>query len=148
MRTAIALANLHICLVYSEPSSQFKILIMWPKWRLDAFYASSEDSGESAQFHRLTLAFVTVQNLFCCIKCWFVCFTRQQWILWWVCTFGQAKTLDNEISIKISCAGSEGSWGSTRLHRLAWAFVTVSKISCAGWNGDFCYVYVTSECCC
>ena len=28
---------------------------------------------------------------------------------------------------QISCAGSEGSWESAHLHRLAWAFVTVSK---------------------
>ena len=31
------------------------------------------------------------------------------------------------INIKISCAGSKGSWEYARLHRLAWAFYTVSK---------------------
>ena len=89
--------------------------------------ASSEGSGKSAHLHRLTLAFFTVQNLLCCLKWRFVCYSRQQLILWWVCIFAQAKSLDNAISIRISCAGSEGSWESARLHRLAWAFVTVSK---------------------
>ena len=89
--------------------------------------ASSEGSGESAHLHRLTLAIVTVQNLLCCLKWQFVCYSRQQRILWWVCIFAQAKSLDNAISIKISCAGSEGSWEFARLHRLAWAFVRVSK---------------------
>ena len=56
------------------------------------FCASSEGSGESAHLHRLTLAFVTVQNLFCCLKWRFVCYSRQQRILWWVCTFPQAVT--------------------------------------------------------
>ena len=89
--------------------------------------ASSEGSGESAHLHRLTLAFVTVQNLLCFLKWRFVCYSRQQRILWWICTFAQAKSLDNAISFKTSCAASEGSWESSRLHRLAWAFVTVSK---------------------
>ena len=89
--------------------------------------ARSEGSGESAHLHRLTLAFVTVYNLLCCLKWRFVCYSRQQLVLWWVCIFAQAKSLDNAISIKISWAGSEGSWESSRLHRIAWAFVTVSK---------------------
>ena len=91
------------------------------------FCASSEGDGESAHLHRLTLAFVTVQNLVCCLKLRFVYYSRQQRILWWVCTFGQAKSLDNVINIKIPCAGSKGSWQSARLHRHAWAFFTVSK---------------------
>ena len=76
---------------------------------------------------RLTLAFVTVQSLLCCLKWRFVCYSRQQRILWWVCTFAQTKALDNVINIKISCAGSKGSWESARLHRLAWSLFTVSK---------------------
>ena len=56
------------------------------------FCASSEGSGESAHLHRLALAFVTVQNLLCCLKWRFVCYSRQQRILWWVCTFAQAVT--------------------------------------------------------
>ena len=91
------------------------------------FCASSEGSGESAHLHRLTLAFVTVQNLSCCLKWRFVCYSHQQRILCWFCTFAQAKPLDNVINIKISRAGSNGSWKSARLHRLAWAFFTVSK---------------------
>ena len=82
------------------------------------FCTSSGGSGESAHLHRPTLAFVAVQNLLCCLK-WFVCYSRQRWILWWVCTFAQAKSLNNVINIKISCAGSKGSWKSARLHRLA-----------------------------
>ena len=77
-----------------------------------SFCASSEGSGESAHLHRLTLAFVAVQNLLCCLKWRFVCYSRQQRILWWVCTFVQVKSLDNVINIKISCAGSKGSWES------------------------------------
>ena len=56
------------------------------------FCASSEGSGECAHLHRLTLAFVTVQNLLCCLKLRFVCYSRQLRILWWVCTFAQAVT--------------------------------------------------------
>ena len=36
-------------------------------------------------------------------------------------------SLDNVISTKISCAGSEGSGESAHLHRLAGTFVTVPK---------------------
>ena len=99
----------------------------WLKWRLNAFCASSEGSGKSAHLHMLTIAFVTVQNLLCCLEWRFVCYSRQQRILWWVCTFAQAKSLDNVINIKISCAGSKRSWESACLHRLAWAFFTISK---------------------
>ena len=66
------------------------------------FCASSEGSGESAHLHRLTLAFVTLQNLLCCLKWRFVCYSRQQRILWWVCTLALAKSLDNVINIKIA----------------------------------------------
>ena len=109
--------------------------------------ASSEGSGESAHLHRLTLAFVTVQNLLCCLKWRFVCYSRQQRILWWVCTFAQAKSLDNLINIKISCAGSKGSWESARLHRLAWAFFTVSKYHVLVVMAILCNIYVNSEWC-
>ena len=91
------------------------------------FCASSEGSGESAHLHRRILAFVTIQNILCCLKWQFVCDSCQQRIPWWVCIFAQAKSLDNAISIKISCADSEGSWESACLHRLAWAFITISK---------------------
>ena len=91
------------------------------------FCASSEGSGESAHLHRLTLAFSTVQNLLCCLKWRFVCYSRQQRILWWVCIFAQAKSLDNVINIKISFVGSKCSFESARLHRLVWAFFIVSK---------------------
>ena len=54
------------------------------------FCASSKGSGESAHLHRLTLAFATVQNLMCCLKWRVVCYSRQQRVLCWVCTFAQA----------------------------------------------------------
>ena len=109
--------------------------------------AIGEGSGESAHLRRLTLAFVTVQNLLCCLKWQFVCYSRQKLILWWVCIFAQAKSLDNVISIKISCAGSECSWESARLHRHSWAFVTVSKYHVLAEMAIFCNAYVNSECC-
>ena len=108
------------------------------------FCASSKGSGESAYLHRLTLAFVTVQNLLCCLKWRFVCYSRQQRILRWVGTFAQAKSLDNVINIKISCSGSKGFWEFAQA-RLSLLHSIV--ISCAGWNGDFCNVYVNSEWC-
>ena len=122
MRTAMAFAWSSLSLRHS---SKFSCGDSNGNWM--PFCASSEESGESAHLHRLTLAFVTVQNLLCCLKWRFMCYSRQQRILWWVCTFAQAKSLDNVMNIKISCAGSKGSWESARLHRLAWAFSTVSK---------------------
>ena len=96
----------------------------WLKWRLNAICASSE--GSSAHLHRPTLAFVTVQNLSCCLKWRSVCYSRQQRILWWVCTFAQAVTGQCNKN-QDPCAGSKGSWEYARLHRLAWAFYKVSK---------------------
>ena len=72
-----AMASLHICLVWFEPLSQFKILMWWLKWRLVPFCASSKDFGESAHLHRLTLTFDTVQILFGFLKWLFVCYSRQ-----------------------------------------------------------------------
>ena len=98
------------------------------------FCASSEGSGESAHLHRLTLAFVvTVKNLLCCLKWRCVCYSRQQQILWWVCTFAQAKSLDNLINIKNSCAGSKGSWESAQARLSLLHSIEISS----GWNGDF-----------
>ena len=37
------------------------------------------------------------------------------------------QSMDNVINIKISCAGRRVSWEYARLHRLTWAFYTVSK---------------------
>ena len=99
------------------------------------FCASSEGSGE------FTFA------LFCCLKWRFVCCSCQPGILWWFCTFAQAKSLDNAISIKISCVGSKGSLDSARLHRADLSLRHSIEISCAGWNRDFCNVYLNSECC-
>ena len=110
------------------------------------FCASSERSGESAHLHRLTLAFVTVQNLLCCLKWRFVCYSRQQRILWWVCTFAQAVTGQcNKYQDLLW-------WQQRLLGVCTFAQARLSllysiEISCAGWNGDFCNVYVNSEWC-
>ena len=113
---------------------------------IECHFVCSKGSGESAHLQRL-LAFVTVQNLLCCLKWHFVCYSRQQRVLWRVCTFVQAKSLDNVINIKISCAGSKGSWKSARLYRLAWAFFTVSKHHVLVEMAIFFNVYVNSEWC-
>ena len=110
------------------------------------FCASSEGSGESAHLHRLTLAFVTVQNLLCCLKWRFVCYPRQQRILWWVCTFAQAVTGQCNKYQDLLC------WQQRLLGVCTFAQARLSllhsiEISCAGWNGDFCNVYVNSEWC-
>ena len=98
--------------------------------------ASSEGSGESAHLHRLTLAFVTVQNLLCCIKWRFVCYSRQQRILWWVCTFAQAVTgqCNKYQDLLFWQQRLLGVWtfAQTRL-----SLLYSIEISCAGWNGDF-----------
>ena len=82
------------------------------------FCASSEGSGESAHLHRLTLAFVTVQNLLCCLNgdlCAIHASSEYSGESAHLCR----QSLDNVINIKISCAGSKGSWEYARLHRLA-----------------------------
>ena len=107
------------------------------------FCAISEGSGKSAHLHRLTLSFVTVQNLFCCLKWRFVCYSRQQRILWWVCTFAQAVTGQCNTYQDLLCS-------QKRLWTFAQARLSLLhsiEISCADWNGDFCYVYVSSEWC-
>ena len=124
MRTAMALATFAWSILSLRHSLKFSCGDSNGDWM--PFFASSEGSGESAQLQRLILAFVTVQNLLCCLKLRFVCYSRQQGILWWVCTFSQAVAGQCK-SIKISCAGSKGSWEYGRLHRLAWAFYTVLK---------------------
>ena len=125
MRTAMALATFAWSSLSLRHSLKFSRGDSNGDWM--PFCASSEGSGESAHLHRLTLAFVTVQNILCYLKWRFVCYSCQQRIPWWVCIFAKAKSLDNVINIKISCAGSKGSWEYARLHRLAWAFYTVSN---------------------
>ena len=108
------------------------------------FCASSEGSGESAHLHRLTLAFVTVQNLLCCLKWRFECYSRQQRILSRVCTFAQAVTGQCNKYQDLLC------WQQRLLGVCTFAQARLSllysiEISCAGWNGNFCNVYVNSE---
>ena len=90
MQTAMALATFAWSSLSLRHSLKFSCGDSNGGWM--PFCASSEGSGESAHLHRLTLAFVTVQNLLCCLKWRFVCYSRQQRILWWVCTFAQAVT--------------------------------------------------------
>ena len=104
------------------------------------FCASSEGSGESAHLHRFTLAFVTVQNILCCLKWRFVCYSRQQRILLWVCTFAQEGTGQCYKYQDILC------WQQRLLGVCTFAQARLSllysiEISWAGWNGDFCNVY-------
>ena len=81
------------------------------------FCASSEGSGESALLHRLTLAFVTVQNLLCCLN-GDMCAIHASSEYSGESAHLRRQSLDNVINIKISCAGSKGSWEYARLHRL------------------------------
>ena len=109
MRTAMALATFAWSSLSLRHSLKFSCGDSNGDWM--PFCASSEGSGESAHLHRLTLAFVTVQNLLCCLKWRFVCYSRQQRILWRVCTFAQAVTGQ--------CIEYQDL--------LCWAFYTVSK---------------------
>ena len=90
MRTAMTLATFAWSSLSLRHSLKFSCCDSNGDWM--PFCASSEGSGESAHLHRLTLTFVTVQNLLCCLKWRFECYSRQQQILWWVCTFAQAVT--------------------------------------------------------
>ena len=118
----------------------------WLKWRLNAILCEQRRIWRVSHLHRLTLAFPTVQNLLCCLKWRFVCYSRQQLILWWVCTFAQAVTGQCNKYQDLLC------WQQMLLGVCTFAQARLSllysiKISCAGWNGDFCNVYVNSEWC-
>ena len=98
-------------------SSKFSCVDSNGDWM--SFCASSEGSDESAHLHRLTLAFVVyVQNLLCCLKWWCVCYSRQQQILWWVCTFARQCNKYQELLC----------WQQRLLK-----YIEISS----GWNGDF-----------
>ena len=147
MRTAMAFASLHICLVLSEPSSQFKILMWWLKWRLNANLCEQRmlwwvcTSAQAYLSHRHCTNSLVLPKMAICVLftpaantlvSLHICtgkVTRQcgkyldllcwQGRLLGVCTFAQAR-----LSLRHSI-----------------------EISCAGWNGDFCNVYVNSKCC-
>ena len=134
MRTAMALATLAWSSLSLSHSLKFSCGDSNGDWM--PFCASSEGSGESAHLHRLTLAFVTVQNLLCYLKWRFVCYSRQQRILWWVCTFAQAVTGQCDKYQDLLC------WQRRLLGVCTFAQARLSllysiEISCAGWNGDF-----------
>ena len=121
MRTAMGLATFAWSSLSLRHSLKFSCGDSNGDWL--PFCASSEGSGESAHLHRLTLAFVTVQNL--------LCYSRQQRILWWVCTFAQAVTGQCNNYQDLFCWQQRllgvCTFEYARLHRLAWAFYTVSK---------------------
>ena len=134
MRTAMALATFAWSSLSLRHSLKFSCGDSNGDWM--PFCASSEGSGESAHLHRLTLAFVTVQNLLCCLKWRFVCYSRQQRILWWVCTFAQAVAGQCNKYQDLLC------WQQRLLGVCTFAQARLSllysiEISCAGWNGDF-----------
>ena len=144
MRTAMALTTFAWSSLSLRHSLKFSCGDSNGDWM--PFCASSEGSGESAHLHSLTLAFVTVQNLLCCLKWRFVCNARQQRKLWWVCTFAQAVTGQCKEYQDLLC------WQQRLLGVCTFAQARLSllysiEISCAGWNGDFCNVYVNSEWC-
>ena len=82
------------------------------------FCASSEGSGESAHLHRLTLAIVTVK-ISCAALNGDLCAIHASSDYSGESAHLRRQSLDNVINIKISCAGSKGSWEYARLHRLA-----------------------------
>ena len=142
MRAAMALATFAWSSLNLRHSLKFSCGDSNGDWM--PFCASSEGSGESAHLHRLTLAFVTVQNLLCCLKWQFVCYSRQQRILWWVCTFAQAVTGQCNKYQDLLC------WQQRLLRVCTFAQARLSllysiEISCAGWNGDFCNVMWTAN---
>ena len=111
------------------------------------FWASSEGSGESAHLHRLTLAFVTVQNLLCCVKWRFVCYSRQQRITLvslHICAgkvTGQCNKYQDPLCLQ------QRLLGVCTFEQARLSLLHSIEISCSGWNGDFCNVYVNSEWC-
>ena len=144
MRTAMALATFAWSSRNLRPGLKFSCGDSNGDWM--PFCASSEGSGESAHLHRLTLAFVTVQNLLCCLKGRIVCYSRQQRILWWACTIAQAVNWQYNKYQDLLC------WQQSLLGVCTFAQARLSllysiEISCAGWNGNFCNVYVNSEWC-
>ena len=76
------------------------------------FCASSEGSGESAHLHRLILSSCAALNGDLCAIHASSEYSGESAHL-------RTQSLDNVINIKISCAGSKGSWEYARLHRLA-----------------------------
>ena len=79
------------------------------------FCASRE---RSAHLHRLILAFVTVQ-ITCAALNGDLCAIHASSEDSGESAHLRRQSLDNVINIKISCAGSKGSWEYARLHRLA-----------------------------
>ena len=80
------------------------------------FCASNEGSGESAHLHRLTLATVQIS---CAALNGDLCAIHASSEYSGESAHLRRQSLDNVINIKISCAGSKGSWEYALLHRLA-----------------------------
>ena len=127
-----AMASLHICLVKSELSPQFKIPLWWLKWRYNAIlceqrrlwrvctvaqtYLSLGHCTKSLVLPKLALCLLftpaanTLVSLHICTgKCIRQCDKYQELMCWQrrllgVCTFAQAR-LSLRHSIEISCTG-------------------------------------------
>ena len=134
MRTAMALATFAWSSLSLRHSLKFSCGDSNGDWM--PFCASSEGSGESAHLHRLTLAFITVQNLLCCLKWRFVCYSHQQQILWWVCTFAQAVTEQCNKYQDLLC-WQQRLLGVCTFVQARLSLLYSIEISCAGWNDNF-----------
>ena len=75
---------------------------------------------ESAHLHRLTLAFVTpLYKISCAALNGVLCAIHASSEYAGESAHLRRQSMDNVINIKISWAGSKGSWEYARLHRLA-----------------------------
>ena len=124
MRTAMDLATFAWSSLSLRHSLKFSCGDSNGDWM--PFCASSEGSGESAHLHRLTLP-SSLYKISCAALNGDVCAIHASSEYSGESAHLRRQSLDNVINIKISCAGSKGSWESARLHWLAWAFYTVSK---------------------
>ena len=120
--------------------SQFKILMWWLKWRLNAILCEQRRIWRVCTFAQALLSLRHCTNLLYCLIWQFVCYSRQQRILWWVCTFAQAVTGQCYKYQDLLC------WQQRLLGVCTFAQAPLSllhsiEISCASWNGDFCNVY-------
>ena len=93
------------------------------------FCASSEGSGESAHLHRLTLAFVHCTKSLCAVLNGDLCAIHASSEYSGESAHLRKQSLDNVINIKISCAGSKGSW---KFAQARLSLLYSIEISCAG----------------
>ena len=72
--------------------------------------------------------------------------SRQQQILWWVCTFAQVVTGQCN-KYQDLLYWQQMLLGACTFAQARLGLLYSIEISCAGWNGDFYNVYVNSEWC-